>query len=400
MNGTIYYINSATGNDAFNGLTPSTAWKTLTKVSNIAYAANGFKAGDQIWLTGTFTQQLYIDYALSYGSVADPIVITTDPSAFSPAVIKVSRLHAILLYSATGSNLGIKISNLRLMGDNTTTTAGQTTGGIFLWQSSVSAVAGLFIDKVVATGFTEGGIVTGRDSTAGWITNVTVIDSLAYGNPGYPGISRPVGSGIVLGGVKDALVERCEAYGNGGWNTSPGGGPVGIWAWDADRVIIRSCSSHDNLSQNNDGGGFDLDGGVSNSLIENCTSSNNYGPGYEACGFQGANNANNVVRHSISSGDGYGKRFGGFAVAPMGDSVITNLQVYGMTINITTPGTTACQYWGNDYSALYGLWLIPGEGSYSGISWAGNTVICHKQGITYNSNLTCGSGAKPVCNSS
>jgi len=44
---------------------------------------------------------------------------------------------------------------------------------------------------------------------------------------GYTGISRPVGNGIVLGGVKNALVERCEAYGNGGWNTNPGGGPVG-----------------------------------------------------------------------------------------------------------------------------------------------------------------------------
>jgi len=185
VNGTVYYVNSATGNDAANGLTPSTPWKTLTKVSNVAYTANGFKAGDQIWLTGTFTQQLYIDYARSYGSAANPIVITTAPTAPSPAVIRVSRLSAISLYSTAGSNLGIRISNLHLIGDNTTTTAGKTTGGVFLWHSSASAVTGLFIDKVVASGFTEGGIVTGRDTaTAGWITDVTVTDTLAYGNPG------------------------------------------------------------------------------------------------------------------------------------------------------------------------------------------------------------------------
>jgi hypothetical protein len=184
INGTVYYVNSATGNDAANGLTPSTPWKTLTKVSNVAYTANGFKAGDQIWLTGTFTQQLYIDYARSYGSAANPIVITTAPTAPSPAVIRVSRLSAISLYSTAGSNLGIRISNLHLIGDNTTTTAGKTTGGVFLWHSSASAITGLFIDKVVASGFTEGGIVTGRDSTAGWITDVTVTDTLAYGNPG------------------------------------------------------------------------------------------------------------------------------------------------------------------------------------------------------------------------
>jgi hypothetical protein len=50
-----------------------------------------------------------------------------------------------------------------------------------------------------------------------------------------------------------------------------------IWAWDADNVTIRNCSSHDNLSQNNDGGGFDLDTGVTNSVVEYCTSYNNYG---------------------------------------------------------------------------------------------------------------------------
>jgi len=109
------------------------------------------------------------------------------------------------------------------------------------------------------------------------------------------------------------------------------------------------------------------------------------------------NNANNIFRYSTSQGDGFGKRFAAFGVAPLTGSSIDNLQIYGMTFNITTPGTTPCQYWGNDYSALYGLWLMPGAGSYSGISWTSNTVICHKQGITYNSNLSCSSGVNPVC---
>lgn len=52
---------------------------------------------------------------------------------------------------------------------------------------------------------------------------------------------------------------------------------MGIWAYDSDRVVIRKCFSHDNLSRNHDGGGFDLDITTSNSVIENCTTSNNYG---------------------------------------------------------------------------------------------------------------------------
>jgi hypothetical protein len=58
--------------------------------------------------------------------------------------------------------------------------------------------------------------------------------------------------------------QNTTAYKNGALNSSPGGGPVGIWTYDADSVVIRNCTSHDNLSLKNDGGGFDLDGGTTN----------------------------------------------------------------------------------------------------------------------------------------
>lgn len=50
---------------------------------------------------------------------------------------------------------------------------------------------------------------------------------MAWASAGYPGILRPIGGGISLGGVQRALVEDCVAYGNGWMNNSTQGGPVG-----------------------------------------------------------------------------------------------------------------------------------------------------------------------------
>lgn len=122
-----------------------------------------------------------------------------------------------------------------------------------------------------------------------------------------------------------------------------GGGPVGIWAYDSDSIVISYCTSRDNLSLRNDGGGFDYDGGTTNSVrevpagrcslgaarrwmclllilsdvyphamhtgmqvIEFCSSSNNYGYGYLFCAYAAMNTRNVTVRHSTSTNDGWG----------------------------------------------------------------------------------------------
>ena len=88
----------------------------------------------------------------------------------------------------------------------------------------------------------------------------------AYRNAGIPGKGSHSGNGIVLAQVDRATIEYCCAYENGRLNDYEGGGPVGIWAWDANRVLIQFNESHHNRTgSSKDGGGFDLDGGVTNS---------------------------------------------------------------------------------------------------------------------------------------
>ena len=128
----------------------------------------------------------------------------------------------------------------------------------------------------------------------------------AYRNVGIPGKERHSGNGIVLAQVEGALIEHCRAYENGGLNDYEGGGPVGIWVWDADRVIFQFNESHHNRTgSSKDGGGFDLDGGVRNSIVQYNYSHDNDGPGYLLAQFSGARAFyGNVLHHNVSVNDG------------------------------------------------------------------------------------------------
>jgi hypothetical protein len=80
---------------------------------------------------------------------------------------------------------------------------------------------------------------------------------------------------------------------------------VGIWTYDADRVTIQYCVAHHNRSTAHDGGGFDLDGGVTNSVLQYNYSHDNFGSGYLICQYEGASRfAKNVVRYNVSQDDG------------------------------------------------------------------------------------------------
>jgi hypothetical protein len=129
---------------------------------------------------------------------------------------------------------------------------------------------------------------------------------LTENNPGDPTILRNhSGSGIIVSGVEVALVEYCESTFNGWDQPWTGNGPVGIWAHDADRVTIQHCVAHHNRSTASDGGGFDFDGGITNSVLQYNYSHDNFGSGYLICQYEGAPRfAGNVVRYNVSQDDG------------------------------------------------------------------------------------------------
>lgn len=187
------------------------------------------------------------------------------------------------------------------------------------------------VDGVYAHNNGSSGIQVGDDEL--WSENVRIVRCIAANNPGDPqNLTNHSGNGIVVGYVRGCTIEYCEAMNNGWDMPRQGNGPVGIWAWNADRITIQHCISHDNKSSSDDGGGFDLDGGVTNSIMQYNLSYGNDGPGYLLCMFPYALPwKNNVVRYNISQNDGKPGQHAGIRIywlEGMSDAEIYNNTVY------------------------------------------------------------------------
>ncbi|GGK87969.1 hypothetical protein GCM10011405_39670 [Rufibacter glacialis] len=147
--------------------------------------------------------------------------------------------------------------------------------------------------------------------------NITLRDCVAENNPGDPSVGdNHSGSGILVEMTKVALIDRCVAT-NNGWDMPRGGnGPIGIWTHSSDSITIQHSISYRNKTTSNghDGGGFALDGGVTNSIIQYCLSYENQGAGYGLYQWSEAMDwANNTVRYSISIDDGL-PNYGSFSL--------------------------------------------------------------------------------------
>jgi hypothetical protein len=138
--------------------------------------------------------------------------------------------------------------------------------------------------------------------------NIKIVNCRAENNPGDPtNLTNHSGNGIVVGNCRNVLIDHCTATNNGWDMPRIGNGPVGIWAYEADSVIIQHCLSYKNKTSKGgaDGGGFDLDGGVTNSIIQYCMSYGNQGSGYCIFQYWGATPwYHNIFRYNISENDG------------------------------------------------------------------------------------------------
>ncbi|OLB04220.1 MAG: hypothetical protein AUH14_11300 [Candidatus Rokubacteria bacterium 13_2_20CM_69_15_1] len=96
------YVDAANGDDAFDGLSPNTAWRTLDQ------ANQSVVAGDTVVLLGTFTGQRIAPNAS--GTAATPITFTSYPG--TTAVLDVGRVgRAVVL---NGGRSYIVIERLRI----------------------------------------------------------------------------------------------------------------------------------------------------------------------------------------------------------------------------------------------------------------------------------------------
>ncbi|RYG25783.1 right-handed parallel beta-helix repeat-containing protein, partial [bacterium] len=189
------------------------------------------------------------------------------------------------------------------------------------------------------------------------------------------------GNGIVVGGVDRCLIEYCEAANNGWDMPRKGNGPVGIWAWNASRVTIQRCISHENRSPGDDGGGFDFDGGVTDSVLQYNLSFGNAGTGYLLCQYGGGGRwKNNVVRHNISYEDGLRSFGSGIALYipkgmdNMSDALIEHNTIVSSRYAVSTVGDLPGMIYRNNAFLSGGetLNLAWGEGGFKNSTFGKN----------------------------
>lgn len=182
----------------------------------------------------------------------------------------------------------------------------------------------------------DGGLIiygTTSDQGSGYAhRNVYIAAVNAFNNFGLADSIKNSGNGIVLGDVDEAQILHCVAYKNGSLNTAVGG-PVGIWAYEANRVLIQWNESYRNHSHSSaDGGGFDLDGGVTNSVIQHNFSHENDGAGFGLLQYADARSwHDNVVRFNLSVHDGRQNGYGGISLYTAG-SPLLHADIYNNTV--------------------------------------------------------------------
>jgi hypothetical protein len=349
--GRIFYL-SPSGNDNDDG-SKTHPWRSIERLNRIV-----FKSGDTVLFEGSciFSGSVLLD-SLDSGQKEANVTIGSfgqgkaiiDGGNDAGMIIDNAEYFNIrdLVIKGNGRNSGSLSSGLRII---TSENFNLENIEIYGFQHSGLEILGSKNARLKGISAHDNGFagihITGKhvnDPVTYDNENLYIGYSKAYNNPGDPTvIDNHSGNGILAASVSGGKIEYCEAYGNGWDMPWKGNGPIGIWIWDCTGFTIQYCLAHDNKTNPAaaDGGGFDLDGGVSNSLIQYCISWSNEGAGYGLYEF-GASKPwkNNVVRYCISRNDGI--RNGGSVNVWKGDNagVMTGCAIYNNTfINNTERG--------------------------------------------------------------
>jgi hypothetical protein len=305
-----YFANKKASENLGTKQQPFTSLQRLLKLSLQPGDTVFFHAGDT--LTGNIlldningTKKANIVFT-SYGK-GKSVINGENNEAF---LITASNHFQIVKLSIVGSGRktgnttdGVKLVNCKNAKAKYLDISGFQKSGLIVYNCTTAEVNNVFAHE---NGFA--GILVEGDYKKKNSSNIHIINCRADNNPGDPTqLDNHSGNGILVGNSKNILIEYCTATNNGWDMPRIGNGPVGIWAYQADSVVIQHCISYRNKTAKGaaDGGGFDFDGGVTNSVIQYCLSYENWGSGYGIFQYNGADKwFSNTLRYCISINDG------------------------------------------------------------------------------------------------
>lgn len=361
-----YFVRPG-GNDQASGDSTNQAWASVERVNRAT-----LKPGDRVSFEGgqSFTGLLHITTQHA-GTPSTPVVFGSFGTG--RATLQAGSGTGVLLEDAGG----VVIENLVVAGAGATNNNGfgincentRTNGPRldFLKLDNLE-IHGFGIHGILISG-TEAGFdhvcitncsmhdnlrggmeVAGRlpgDATDYAHANVQVTHCRAFNNTGDPNYLRNhSGSGIVLYQIDTGVMEHCLAWNNGALCRSGGGG-VGLWVCASRRVTIQYCQSFANKTSHADGGGFDIDGGCEECVLQYNYSHDNDGPGLMVYSYNYAPHRDHgsIVRFNLSENDSRkGPRYAGLWVRTDGND-ITGLEIYNNTVVVGTwTEAAACIY--------------------------------------------------------
>jgi len=370
---TTYYV-SPTGLDTNNGTNTSTPWQTIAKVN-----AAHFVAGDSVLFQGgqTFTGAPIFSYAtnIPVSSATNPITVGSYGTGAAEILSNTTGSYSAAI-TVNGIN-GLTISGLTILGAGGTSPttwigvyilngSGSSKSGVTVTNCDISNFAGTTgaqtaevyvngyygaLDTINITNNTLHGAngVGSKDSNGIYgigngqdITNVTYSGNTVF-NLG--GLAGNTGGGIIANDVNGGLLQYNIVHDVGGNSTSCGG-PGGVWTYASNNITIQYNEVYHMqpiaYTAGCDWIAYDLDGGVSNSVVQYNYSHNNFGTALLAYVATVGGHAwgNNTFRYNISENDALGSGNANQCAISITASPTNPLLIYGNTIYMGLKNST------------------------------------------------------------
>jgi hypothetical protein len=346
---TSYYLDCLNGNDANDGLSPATAWKTMAKVNGTV-----FGPGDSILLkrgqicSGMLAPQ-------GSGTASAPITIGSYGTGALPVISAGTNQAAIKLFNQEywkienvettgGSPYGIyiagnndtvldyfRITNV-VVHDVTGTLVDKENGLIIITPESAGTTFNdVVIDGATAYNTTQwagimvGGDDYGRLQTSPRSTNITIRNSTVH---------TVNGDGIVLYQVNNGLMEHNVTYDTGNQPNTTIGTPNGLWQWMCGNCTVQYNEVYTADSAGIDGGAYDIDYGSSNNTVQYNYAHDNMGYCISVFAAE-STTSNSIVRYNVCSNnarDASAASQGDIYVFVWSGGKIDGLQIYNNTI--------------------------------------------------------------------
>ena len=368
-----YYV-SPTGSDSNNGTSTSTPWQTITKVN-----AATFVAGDSVLFQGgqTFTGALIFSYGsnIPTSSAANPITVGSYGTGAAKILSSTTGSYSSAI-KVNGIN-GLTIQGLTILGAGGTSPI--TWIGVYIINQSGSSKSGVTVNNCDISNFAG---TTGAQSAEVYvngyygplntinITNNSLHGANGVGSPDCNGIyglgsgqnvtnvtysgntvynlggnAANTGGGIVANCVNGGVLQYNIVHDVGG-NATSCGGPGGVWAYNSNNITIQFNEVYNmrpiTYTTGCDWVAYDLDGGVSNSVVQYNYSHNNFGGALLAyvATVGGHVWGNNTFRYNISENDALGAGSANQAAISITASPTNPLKIYGNTIYMGMKNST------------------------------------------------------------